>query len=261
MAAAMVLYEMLLDLDRQLYPESQVRHTKDWLQWLLEQAIKVKLHEQPGLRQLRLMRNLLLRKTNIRYAKKVCGDDFTLTQTFLHRQSSCLGLSALYMSISDALDLRFGVMLYDGHISPCYMPDNDNVWHIDPITMVRPCEAWLAAVYNGPIQNDGGKALDRTQFLGVYLCNLVVCTPGDDAFCEATLQGLQLASELFPEYPTPWINRAIVLHRIGRDGQAQAAARRALELNAGLRARRHLAQIFGEPAYSPVPKPGGHEHN
>ena len=236
------LTEMLLGLDGEIYDAHAVSHTREILEAAAISLAASGANEDPG-RTVGAFSRVVFGDLRIERSQGQMGDDFSLTATLKERRASCLGITLIYLALADRLGVPMGGVLYDQHIAIRHFPpsgpvDLEPAWRGRAISRIEVAKLYPTAALRGY-----GACLEPMQIRAILLANRAAFVHARRRHYDRALADLDLAIDLFPEYATAWVNRAVILVALDQAADAQATLAHAEERAPGPRTREHIDTI------------------
>jgi regulator of sirC expression with transglutaminase-like and TPR domain len=145
---------------------------------------------------------------------------FLLNKVLDRKHGSCLGLSLLYLLMSEDLDLPIDGVVVPNHFFVRYN-DGKKQWNIEATQegTILGQDYYVRNFFYGYIDENALRCLTKREVLGIYVSNLAneIKLKG---FHERALELLEIANRLFPGQPSIITNLGNVYERLGRIGQA-----------------------------------------
>lgn len=189
---------------------------------------------------------------------------FTLTGTLLDQSGSCLGLTTLFVCLSQKLGLDFRPYLYENHIAVTLGQIFDSHSFYDEILgaashrkmnfpvhieMTLRGELLLARhrqhMFGEPVTF--GPILNEEQFLAVHFSNRAAFVLTPCGYYDDALYLLDAALELYPEYVAAHINRAAIYCEIHNWEQMRVALEKAETFAPQWQYRRRIDDLRNQP--------------
>jgi regulator of sirC expression with transglutaminase-like and TPR domain len=177
--------------------------------------------------QAALLSQVLYRREGFRYGRGDSAELFTLTGTLSNRTGSCLGLTTLYVCLSRAIASPLRPILFEGHIAVGHCA-------VDPPLHIETSERgnalpdrWVRRMHGPPTQPS---PLTDQEFLAVHLSNRAAFVLVPLGHLEEALCLVDAALELFPNYMSGLINRAVLALELGDEASAEQSLARAAKL-------------------------------
>ncbi len=171
-------------------------------------------------------------------------ESFMLDRVLARKRGNCLGLSAVYLSLAERLDIPMGGVYVPSH---CFVRFEGNGARINVETGEEGAEhddGWYTRKYR---MKEGAlylQTLGKREMVGIYLKNIgaAYSRNGRD---EDALRRYREASLCYPNLPDLHYNAGVSLQRMGNREEAIARYKRALALDPDMAAARgNLAAAY-----------------
>jgi tetratricopeptide (TPR) repeat protein len=173
----------------------------------------------------------------LRVVDRFTSSEFTLCNTLLSGKGNCLGLTTVYIAISEILNLPFRPVLYEGHMAIVLLGNNFPFYFDATRTNIPVCDKLAHK-----LKTDHHRILAMDEFAAVHLSNQAIFF-ARHGFMDDAIFLIDSALEIFPDYTAGWINRAVVMKKLDNVKEMQRSLDKAKSLNPGIRYSKTIEQI------------------
>ncbi len=171
-------------------------------------------------------------------------ESFLLDRVLARKRGNCLGLSAVYLSLAERLEIPLGGVYVPSH---CFVRFEGNGARINVETGeegVEHNDGWYSGKYRLKEGSPYLQTLGKREMIGVYLKNIGAAYSRKGREKEA-LRRYREASLCYPDLPDVHYNAGVSLQRMGNREEAIARYRKALALDPYMvAARGNLATAY-----------------
>lgn len=235
------LLDVLFIMERLQFRKELWERAGSYLYELINSTESARLQDSTPENQAEQLWELLFLKERFR---TFCDDEsahFTLCDTLNRRGGSCLGITTVFMVLSEAWGLPFRPFLMEGHIALIHL-DATLPLIIEPLPN-RYCNE---PVIEHRTITEHERILTNGEFLAVHLSNRATFVYARAGLMDDAVFLIDSALELFPDYTAGWINRAVLMKKLDNTEEMRLSLDKAKSLNPGFRYTQAIAQIERE---------------
>jgi tetratricopeptide (TPR) repeat protein len=216
---------------------STARNARDYLDNICTDIGKCLLGDLSVQKIASIFKTILFGTEKFEFSLENSFERFTLCGTLSRKKGNCLGLTTLYISIANKLNIPLVPLLFENHIVPVYIKEGT------PFFLETTKSGCVFDASSIGLYGEQRSFLSLDEFLAVHLANRSWFVYAPIGLMDDAIFLIDSALEIFPDYTAGWINRAAIMKKLDNTKEMQRSLDMAKALNPGIRYTRAIEQI------------------